>query len=1122
MKTNRIFAAMVIAFCTVLASCMHEITPVDGHSESCDVKKLRFTMVTPSSNSILSTKAMSDSEIRETRIEDLAFFFFREDNTSRKADYVFSTDGDFSLSEAKEVSVGGQTTYRYDISFECSGISTGTRWYVYAIANWNKSFFNVSLDQLRDMTRSQMDEFCILKTSDTIIPTDTALLLTGRAGESGGRADNGGVISLSADSEGMSDIGTIHLRRFVSKITLRIQGNADRAVSFTPKTMTVYNYSRSATLFERSGWATASGTMDYDHGTFPGDLAYLGVPGDAAFSNPSNGGIGYDMSKGEFTFYMCENVQSPKNSFSDYNLRDKRSDDHMSFVNAPDRGTYVVVTGDYVGPAVVLNADTQSVSSDLVNTGEHVSGTVSYTIHLGNFSTRDPLVAGSADNFTIRRNSKYIYNVTVNGVNNIIVEAEYGNELQSGAEGELLTTKSGTTNLTVDAHYEQVLIRIPDEAGFDSYSFALNTPYSGGKQMVSEYIPDLDVAWVKFAKPVSDTGIKTFQDAVASGLTDIYGLLEDLKAQSGQYYLTVDGSRYVAAYVDEYFYEDETDLIRFINAPDRELTLATSVSTSPDGMSSFTQTPIFSIRQRSIKTPYDIAALPAGFIPFGVELYEETAAAAFGDSMNSSLNYGWSNSVSRLSTDGTSDWSSYVNETANVHVGNSLPVAPMVIDKGHYQCLSRNRDLNGDGKIDAEEVRWYLPAKEQANILWYGASLLTAAEMFDNNKTYWSSTYSNRTWWALEGTAFNANDNFPSLVRCVRTLIPDDSSASIKSYTAETTQVFNHTGSSVEDGISIQVAGLNTNDQLIVRDVNTSYQIGEYDSHYTNDGVNDKLPSRFRIAKDWLTTPVLDVHVSGQEETIYEDFSFAGEKSHEEVGYAAEDVIYARIDVSGETSANAANILSIGSAIDVYRNAAHNNVHFYYTPSTRVLLIDVTNTSRTQYSYTLPADNDFIDIVYTVDAVYVGNICASHPEYTASTIQIGSEEGSGRSTSMIVAVMKNPEALPDFGTRDSFSMEEITSGSLCQNYYSEEGDPGKGVWRVPNEKEFAMMFSLQQNYGISVLKSHSAARTTFDRLSDFYSDSGDSIFWLTPNQTITTSKNDKPSIFYVRCIRDER
>lgn len=39
-----------------------------------------------------------------------------------------------------------------------------------------------------------------------------------------------------------------------------------------------------------------------------------------------------------------------------------------------------------------------------------------------------------------------------------------------------------------------------------------------------------------------------------------------------------------------------------------------------------------------------------------------------------------------------------------------------------YSCLTRNRDNNGNGIIDADEIRWYMPAIKQLVGLWMGAN----------------------------------------------------------------------------------------------------------------------------------------------------------------------------------------------------------------------------------------------------------------------------------------------------------------------------------------------------------------------------------------------------------------
>ena len=43
----------------------------------------------------------------------------------------------------------------------------------------------------------------------------------------------------------------------------------------------------------------------------------------------------------------------------------------------------------------------------------------------------------------------------------------------------------------------------------------------------------------------------------------------------------------------------------------------------------------------------------------------------------------------------------------------------------YYACLQRNRDENGDGKIDQTETKWYLASSGQYISLWLGRSSLS-------------------------------------------------------------------------------------------------------------------------------------------------------------------------------------------------------------------------------------------------------------------------------------------------------------------------------------------------------------------------------------------------------------
>jgi len=130
---------------------------------------------------------------------------------------------------------------------------------------------------------------------------------------------------------------------------------------------------------------------------------------------------------------------------------------------------------------------------------------------------------------------------------------------------------------------------------------------------------------------------------------------------------------------------------------------------------------------------------------------------------------------------------------------------------GAFACMSRNRDLNGDGNIDLNEIRWYCPDIEQYGGMWIGDEAIPQklARLYTGNTsevtvgTSWQYRnggeyyYSNRSAyatdgksgykaksqivWAEEGFAVNKDGTVPQsydsgkvgrYVRCVRNLNP--------------------------------------------------------------------------------------------------------------------------------------------------------------------------------------------------------------------------------------------------------------------------------------------------------------------------------------------------------------
>ena len=102
-----------------------------------------------------------------------------------------------------------------------------------------------------------------------------------------------------------------------------------------------------------------------------------------------------------------------------------------------------------------------------------------------------------------------------------------------------------------------------------------------------------------------------------------------------------------------------------------------------------------------------------------------------------------------------------------------------------FECLSRNKDVDGDGFIDPGEIRWYLPALNQLGDIFIGergidpeATLYYGQNNWNHDYQYLTATirdeaenYSQYKMLAEEGFAYNTSDDRPFYsLRCVRNL----------------------------------------------------------------------------------------------------------------------------------------------------------------------------------------------------------------------------------------------------------------------------------------------------------------------------------------------------------------
>lgn len=795
--------------------------------EGLPVNSIQLKMSTPSDDEITVTRASAEVE---TNVQNMALLFYKAGSNDKPIIIYVDKNG---MGTPSTIS---STNYQYTVNLnvEGKGITTGS-WYLYAIANYNTKFCNIEMSEIAQLSRTEFLDYKINKANRELEIVENSVIMTGRYCESGDFGDDGS-LTLEYDNketESCKIDGVIHLRRIVAKISFEFKSGSNATtsnVTFTPETYSIHEYSRSSTLMERNeGWTTTGGVTNT-----------AGYSGTGDFHSHEEG-VALAVVNNKIEFYMPENIQNEKKAANPwtYAERERRvSATDRTFQYAPDHGTYIVVKGQY--------KDSQ------------YSGDVTYIIHLGDFSAEN---GNAYNNFSIRRNYHYTYTITVNGVNNIAVEARTNAENQPGAEGNLIGYDKESFNIRLDAHYENVLLKIPAPTGtstINEYNVMVNTPYSKNVVITDSDQSDkatADYDWIRFGKPASTTTFKAYKE---SETTDIFTFLDELKGKTltsdGDHYIVRNGYIYTTAYVNEYYYDAKmntasdksAELRKFINADDRTMRIAFgAIEISDDKQSTLTDNVVFSIQQRSIKSFYNLDVDN----PFGIETVEETAAPSPTYSVNTisgkeTLN-GWSNVPSDLYA-GSTNWSSIVNIAKNGYSSATQTTISGLINTSNVeqQCFSRNRDENGDGIIDATEVKWYLPAVDQLRVYWLGMNSLTEEARIQmeieakNTNNYWSSTNGLEIWWADEGSSFG---NFKSeytnttKVRCVR---------SLKNTSGTVSGV-----SSIKDD-AITITGL---DSKSLRESNTVS--GEYSEHFRGEAV-DVLPEAFKVASKDLSCQI--------------------------------------------------------------------------------------------------------------------------------------------------------------------------------------------------------------------------------------------------------------------------
>lgn len=448
----------------------------------------------------------------------------------------------------------------------------------------------------------------------------------------------------------------VSLKRSEAKITLNLQTIA--GLTFEPGTYRLGNVPGSTFIAEHAKGADQTASWDADgvDKKLYWVSEYFQFEGDADNVTTS--------------FYMPENRKVAKKAISPaspgysaerkgYDLRQKQlkspvagATDKPNLQNgeteyAPDLAPYIEFTGE-----LRQNLATGDTSTERF-------GRVTYRIYLGYTAENDP-----TNDYDIERNVHYTYNVTIKGMNDLVVEAKSDKakeeESAPGVEGLVYDAHR---SFNFDCHYEQGLMRFkkdelaifnPDGTLKDDamISFAIRTPFcdkiiSYTKAELEQlknnnYIPSkekkADTDWLKFyihPSTLADNGnedMQYFSDTGAN-LLSLEQFLYRLMNEPDYVFNAASGLCKVTVYANEFFYEqnpmqenapkDKNLWKTFANSPDRtfDLLVNTSHEISPDGQSRYHQA-IVTIRQMSIKTVF--VNSPDGMRVWGVENVNET------------------------------------------------------------------------------------------------------------------------------------------------------------------------------------------------------------------------------------------------------------------------------------------------------------------------------------------------------------------------------------------------------------------------------------------------------------------------------------------------------------------
>ena len=796
----------LIGFC----ACTEDTEFQEAHSGNQDDGFVTLKLGYETQNDKEIVVGRSAATTPEKRLYDLHFYVFDVNGNLTGYEEILPVDENDVIEEA-------QMTEKVSIRAK-SGES-----YIYAIANINASttyYLDEDNLDLLNIEKGTTEEAYRTNIENSLLTRDKFLSIkfkreygdenklyspdpSGNVFVMSGYVNDGNTVTIPKGTDGVTTLpngqNIVKLYRILAKNTFTITSGTSKGI-FTPKYYRLCNVPVGGTLVPKAGISTTSTYLDKNVTNEEVESSYRWN-----FEGQT-----------EITFYFPENLQvAAGNSISVWKDREKNSwnGNSKKFTNAAEKAAYIEIYGDYVDEKNEITAN------------------VNYTIHFGDFSSTTQL-----DDFNVIRNNSYKYKVTVDGVDDIKVEAQTTTgEDNPYAEGLIIDASVGK-HYDLDAHYEARVMTFNKKTIQDlknsssGYILNIKTVFGETKETVnvkndnvysmdgkilcslndvsSLFNNDADYKWIKFVKNTTKNRISDNADISKNTCKypgddkpealNVFQLLAQLYDENT--YTENNGTEvYYTCFVDENYYSNKS-WPEYVDKEPRIMLIANELDVSADKKSMYAKV-AYSISQRSISTFYTTNYIyPGGdnttdlVKAFGTEIIDEEDVydSRFDNYKNNSV-YG---DIAEAH-----DWNAWnsaykTNENKQWYSGEKIVegIQPLYATVAKA-CMSRNRDLNGNGTIDKNEVRWYLAGVGQYRALFYGRNsldqdsyLITESDLakidrdlgnmtgheYRGRYHYFTASEGNKVvFWPEEGLStgvLGANYSYAEMVRCVRTL----------------------------------------------------------------------------------------------------------------------------------------------------------------------------------------------------------------------------------------------------------------------------------------------------------------------------------------------------------------